>query len=196
MKNDFFKSSNLPYLLTILFVALAWTVNQITQDITSSPSIEVRKHPFDINKSQIVYTVTNISSKKLFKELIFKVYLNNSNAEFTDEPSLKIFAPIDFGDSANRKKPEIVKKKYAKFIIINFQPRTTVELIMKTNKKVDTTFRVNSQEVVRVLNASFESLLIKHKFRILLCLIAFWVISIFVYVYMITPKDKPEGVIK
>lgn len=184
----------IPYLLTILFAALAWTTNQIWDDISKSPTIEYK---FILDKSVPLskkVRITNISSDHLFSNLVFKVRSEKGSDLGCITTDIAPFPPVELRYS---KSPNIQNQcehncsaKYAEFKIPHLQPGSSIMLIMESEIDSVLTLGVWSESKVRLVNRSLETILIKNRFIVLVYLFIIWILSIGIYVTIVSIKNK------
>lgn len=171
-----------PYLLTILFIALGWTVSQLSTDMTKSPIIEYKQDRRYATKH--TFTITNISSEKLFSDLTFKLRIpGDSQAKCMDSPKIYSTSPTELKSPTNGiPEPKCVDDEYAEFILHHLQPGATVKLEMKTNKEVvDVDIYIWCKNPVRLIEASLQTWVAKNQFGVMGGLICLWTVLIIIY---------------
>ncbi len=189
----FLTTEKTPYLLTILFLALGWTITQISTDLAKSPIIEYqsckKNHP---SETEHTFTITNISSEKLFTNLKFTLRPVDTTAKCLGEPEMIIPPPTELkgtssDDSATQ--PECVDDKYAEYILPQFHPGASIQLVMKTDKNSDINIYVWCKEAVRLVELSFfKTTIVKERLEIMIWSIAIWAILIIIYTLIVHYK--------
>jgi hypothetical protein len=198
--NKMLYEEKVPYLLTILFVALGWTISQVSTDLEKSPIIEYKTCRKVGTKGTIyTYTITNISSQKLFKKLKFVLRPKKSvGVKCLGEPEMNPQAPLELKDpekDPNRRIRHEVPKyigNSAVYFVPQLQPGTSIQLVMKTDKKAEIDITLWCDKPVRFLASSLQTLIVKKRFGFLMGTIVIWFILIFIY-FVLLHKQKIKG---
>lgn len=196
MKSNIYLKEKGPYLLTLLFAALAWTINQVSEDISSAPTIEVMKASSLEDGPAVVYTITNISKNSVFKDLLFAVHLDGKTpAKCVQRPRLKAFPPVKIwsDDPTKIERPICKSDLVAEYKVEQLQPGGRVQLIMKVSQLSGTELYVKSDSAIRVKETSLETLLLKYKFQMLVSLVVIWGLAIFYYIICLIKGDTNEA---
>ena len=178
-----FTSEKATYLLTIAFAAIGWTTNQIWLDITSTPTVEAERHIYDSATSNTGFTITNLSRKQSFDNLVFKIVIDNSsNAKCQGQPILMPIAPTDLGYSQDKKRirPKCESEKYAEYQIQKLHPGGKVKLLIEASNETYPLLLVNSNKPIRLIESSAETYVIKNRFCILVLLFVAWSITVLI----------------
>lgn len=193
-----FLTEKTPYLLTILFLALGWTITQVSTDLAKSPIIEYQScKKIHTNETEHIFTITNISSEKLFTNLKFTLRpADKSDAKCLGKPYMKIPPPTELKDTSQdlgAPEPGCVNGKSAVYILPQFHPGASIKLVMKTDKNDDINIYVWCKEAVRLVELSFKTLIVKERLKIMMWSIAIWAILIIIYSLIIYFKGiKPR----
>jgi hypothetical protein len=193
-----FLTEKTPYFLTILFLALGWTITQVSTDLAKSPIIEYKSCKKNhTNETEHIFTITNISSEKLFTNLKFTLRpVDKTDAKCLGEPKMIIPPPTELKGTCQDLgaiQPECVEGKYGVYILPQFQPGASIQLVMKTDKNTDINIYVWCNEAVRLAKLSFKTLIVKERLKIMMWLIAIWAILIIIYSSIIHYKKiKPQ----
>jgi len=172
------KNENLPYLLTLLFVALGWTLTHFATQIGNSPIIEYKKTLSEDFKG-IDFVIQNISRNTKFDNLHFYILFDDDKkGRCQGKPELKIYPPLHLGK--DREEPtcndnEIILK------IKEFQPYSKILLSVKADKKMDAEITLTSKNAVRLIESNYQTFFVKFELEILISIILFWVVCIIFY---------------
>jgi len=195
----FLTTEKTPYILTILFLALGWTVTQVSTDLAKSPIIEYqsckKNHP---NVTEHIFTITNISSEKLFTNLKFTLRPVDTTAKCLGKPEMIIPPPTELKGTSpdvGATEPECIQDKYAVYKLPQFQPGASIQLVMKTDKSSDINKYVWCKEAVRLVELSFfKTTIVKERLQIMIWSIAIWAILIIIYSLIVHCKGiKAQG---
>jgi len=192
-----------PYLLTILFVALGWTISQITTDLTKSPILEYKQcKKVMANKTKHAIAITNISLEKVFSNLIFKLrpeagsgVICLDSPEMIAPPPTELKSPTQQKEGEGFQEPECINGEYAEYSLPKLQPGATIQIVMNTDKDVDVNLYVWSENSVRLVESSFLTWAAKNRFGLLICLICVWALLIIIYLILIhkNPCNNQEN---
>lgn len=183
-----------PYLLTILFAALSWTISQVSNEIGASPVIEY-SHSIKMENSNYkhVFELTNISSSTVFNDLYVNLRLEkDTSAKCIGEPEIIPVPPSELRDpkqSTGVKRPTC-NDKTAEYIIAQIQPGATINLVMFTDKKDSIDIYVFCKDSVMVLKSSIKTFISKHRFSVMISLIMLWTVLILLYLKMLSCQEK------
>lgn len=189
-----------PYLLTLLFSALAWTVAQVAEDAARNPVLEYKKQTMASGEATSnVFTLTNISSDRALSGITVKLRIKKEgDAMCIEQPKMLIFPPMELSDPDGKEEassPEYIDDICASYRIPKLQPGAIVRLTMKTNKNVPVEIYVWSKDTVKVVEASLQTRIIKRKFTVLVFLIVLWSLLILIYMYAVSRRTfvKPDA---
>lgn len=193
-----FLTEKAPYLLTIVFLALGWTISQVSTDLAKSPIIEYKSCKKDnTNGSENIFTITNISSEKLFTDLKFTLRIaGTTNSKCIGVPKMMIPPPTDLkglyqGGGATQ--PTCIDDKHAEYIIPQLHPGASLQLVMKTDKNTDVNIYIWCKEAVRLVESSITTFIIKHRLNILLWTIVIWTLLIIAYfIIILNSNTEPQ----
>lgn len=184
-----------PYLLTILFVALGWTISQVSTDLTKSPIIEYKQcRKTKTNETKHIFTITNISSEKAFSNLIFNLRPEpTSGAKCLGETRMIVPPPTELKNPSQEEgacQPECVNGKYANYILPQLQPGAIVQLVMNTDKAADVNIYIWCNDPVRLVESSLQTLVVKNRFCVMIGLICIWAFLISLYLVLLHKKRR------
>jgi hypothetical protein len=192
-----------PFLLTLLFGLIGYQVNNITDNILNSPSIEFdlsvrnsEKRGDEIYKSYEC-VITNITNNKLFKDLTI-------NFKRTKNSSLKIYNPKMTPlppSSQHYIDPESLDKKILIYTVLKLQPGDKYRLNFETKSKIDSAndhpeIFLTSNDPVRITEKSISTWFVKNFNLINLILIIFWTILIIIYFSTLNSNSNEENISK
>lgn len=181
-----FLTEKTPYLLTILFLALGWTITQVSTDLAKSPIIEYQScKKIHTNETEHIFTITNISSGKLFTNLKFTLRPEDTtDTKCLGEPKMIIPPPTELksiSQDLGAIQPECVEDKYAVYMLPQFQPGASIQLVMITDKNADINIYVWCKEAVRLVESSFKTFIVKERLQIMMWSIVIWAFLIIIY---------------
>lgn len=191
--NDF------PFLLTLLFGLVGYQINNITNNILSSPSVEydltlINSH---IQNHKVVQSyecvVTNITNDKLFKDLTIN-FISEKGSK------LKIFNPkiIPLPPSSQHySTPFSLDKQLLVYTILKLQPGDRYKLTFegKNNKdfpKELPSIYLTSDNAVKIIDKSIATWFVKKFNLINLSLIVIWTILILLYFKVINLNSNEK----
>jgi len=168
-----------PYLLTVLFATLGWTLTTFVSQIGSSPIIEYTKTRSN-NLTEVTFEVQNISKNIKFTNLIFYILLNdNEPGRCVGKPVIVPIAPLHFGK--DREEPICREGVESVFLIDEFHPYSKVSMSVIANGKTDAEIRLTSSNAVLLKEENYQTRLIKYELEILIFMIAFWTVCIIMF---------------
>lgn len=172
-----------PYLLTILFASFAWTISQISIDITSSPVIEVTEERKTEKNDTVIYTISNLSRDKLFKNLHFIIRIEENNAgKILNAKSPVIPPPYEpYDNKEERVEPTSTELK-TEYANLQLHPGAAIQFEIFVSKDTLLNLYVKSESPVRILSSSWETKLIKYRFHILTAIFGIWLVLIILYI--------------
>ncbi len=185
-----------PYLLTLLFAALAWTVSQVADDAARNPVLEYKTSTMASGEqTKNVFTLTNISSDKALSGITVKLRINDA---FVGQPDMHMLPPMELLDPDKKEEvnaPENIGNICSSYQIPKLQPGAIVQLVMYTRKKVPIGIYVWSDDAVKVVEASLQTRIIKNKFKVMVFLIVLWSLLILIYIYAVSRRTlvKPDA---
>lgn len=163
--NTIWKAKEVPYLLTLLFGALAFQVNTIVENITSTPiiqydyEIEREEAKGDLTERYVKCSIENISSVTSFKELSFKFrYLSGAKTQI-HTPKYRVISPssiqtIEVNEALNM---------IVSFKVGHLQPGQKYEFFFTTlggaDDPVFPKLFLDTDETVRLIESSFLTFL-------------------------------------
>lgn len=189
-----------PYLLTILFIVLGWTINQTVTNLSQTPIIE-----YDINTNpengKIKHTIvlTNISLDKAFTDLVVRLKtpkVSEAKLECHLKPKTNYLSPTTAGDPSEYVHPKPCSNKegsirqYTEHTIEKLQPNASVELITYTDKITKIEVGLWSNEAVNLIEQDLKTISIKYQFNILIGLIVLLFILIISYIFFTKKESK------
>ena len=192
-----------PYLLTILFAALGWTLLQFSSELTQSPVLEYSKTLCGNKETKVIYTFTNLSNDTLFTELHAKIMFRTQRGKELVKDDLKLqlraVPPHGIGQP---NKPEMGTRSirsetildYVSFHIPRLSPGAIVTASVKSNKKFTPQLVIECDKAIKILESSYQTGLLKYRFTFLLVLIAVWSLLIMFYIayLQIHPKRQTD----
>jgi hypothetical protein len=177
-----------PYVLTLFFAALGWTISKTSDRLVDRPVVE-----FSVSQSVEMNTNSNLHVLRLrnigalepipcLKAFLFAYSPNGERVAFTSaQPMVTIRSLMPPETSA------VVKEGAGIIVLQAFMPRGDVEATFKSAQPVDTQFQAKlcsgvdagvtpdiQKSRVVLLPKSLESLLIEHELRIQWALISAW----------------------
>lgn len=194
------KLNELPYLFTLLFVVLGYTVKELSSEILENTFIE---YSYDTGKSDkgtyVAYHIHNVSHKDSYKDLAFTI--KRSKADTTtifhygimeamkpvfeqSETILSKANPFEMGDSyAHFKIPHLIPgSTYELRVYCSILGSHTPELLFHINNMLSTNANYDfSKPPIYLQEASIATSLAKNKVRVYGILIFLWTILIFIY---------------
>jgi hypothetical protein len=169
-------AENAPYLLSLLFICLGWTITYLIDKTDKLPVVE-----YDYNQEKTdtslmhKYTITNISNT-LFKDLSLSfININSSGSKIINVRENPI-EPTTLLTSNS-----VLSELNWKIPILNFQPRSIVEFYIETEGKHNLKFRGTSSQQVILLKKSPVTFIIRNYIYLLFGLFFFWAILICIY---------------
>jgi hypothetical protein len=182
MKLSILTQEKIPYFLTILFAILGWNLTHLVNRLEASPVIEY-SYKYNINSHDILYTVRNISINTNFKDISFYIILDDKKPGRCDgEPSFYIYPPLHLGSPGL--KPKCVDGLYSCFHMNDFQPKSKVQLLLKTNAESSSTLRITCDDPVYLIESSVQTFLLNNEQSLLLALIIVWCVCIVAFICM------------
>lgn len=164
-----------PYLLTVLFVMIGWSLNRIITNLTEAPTIEY-SCSIEEKKEGICYTYSliNLSKDNQFDSLMFDL-------EPEDQVVVVGAEIITHAPASTRVIDRKFKNNLAKFMIYKFQPGAVYDLVLITDKKVGLRLSFISKTGIRLAPASFKTWLVKNELEVIVALLLVWISFIFLY---------------
>jgi len=183
-----FKMESCPYLLTLLFVALGWTLTHFVTQIGNSPIIEYNKTLSNDHKV-ISYVVQNISRTVRFEGLEFYIILDEKKeGRCQGKPNLEVYPPLHLGKDP--KEPICLEGREAIFKIKEFHPYSTILMTVQSDKETDAKIRLISKKAVRFLKSNYQTFFIKYELELLISIISFWIVLILCYFIFLNKGGK------
>ena len=185
-----FSQKEFPYLLTMLFVMLGWTMNRIIDSITEAPTLEYKVILKEEEGSYIcVYSLQNISNNRRFSNIIFDIEQKAHDAK----DSILATTIVSYPPASTRGIEREYEPDFAKFIINEFQPDWRYDLKLKLNHEPDLLISFTSeQDDILLKKASLSTFIVKNEMVISVCLILLWIILIFMYLLYLDKNEKSK----
>jgi len=172
-----FKLDKIPYLLTVLFLLLGWSVSHIADRLLSAPIVEYSyKESIHGDIDNVEYTINNISYDKLYKKIIFSILpsagtnINIDTVEVKPVPPMVLENEPQFtNDCINIEIPE-------------FHPGTSIKILFELPKGSKHNLHFSSDNTaIKLVKSCLMTLVVKHELTILLAMVALWLILIITY---------------
>jgi hypothetical protein len=173
------RSEKIPYLLTILFALLSWSLTHIVSRTIEAPTMEYTiKEKLSEKGIEVTYTVSNISRNKLFENINFHLILKSGS--ILNSPIISMQKPMDVKDVD---KPTS-GNNYINWTIPELHPGWEFKIWMRISKDGDHAlhFNTDSNKPIRLIESSFETFLLRNEFRIIKYMILSWLILIVIYI--------------
>jgi hypothetical protein len=188
MKN-FFGLKELPFVLTLLLGLLGYQINQVTDSILNSPSVEYSLT--EVNKLQLGDTIykdyecliNNITIGKSFKDLTINFICPIKTSLELYDPQIIPVPP----SSRSNEEPAPFDKTILVYNIKILQPGDKYELLFKStsnfkDQNILPSIFLTSSDTVQILKASFATWVVKNYFLINLILVGSWIFLIAIYI--------------
>ena len=198
--NNILTLEKIPYLLTMLFALIGWTLTHIADRLLQSPIIEYRvEEQQDNNDRTVSLTLTNISKDKLFKDVQFDWLIQDINKGkfIRDSSYLTEFPPMTLQTT------EETEEDHVRFTIKEFHPSWKLQLTSKVLGSALPTLHFSTMsniqeknptvEPIFLIDASFETFLVKNELEILFYLLLLWFLLIMAYIILFFSKAKSFG---
>lgn len=186
------KTEKFPYLLTILFALIGWSLTHSVDRLINSPIIEykLKKECSGNGRKLVSYEITNISRDRLFENIEFKLLCKRGCKGKFLQAKLKLPPPMDISEEVE------MDDDYVKFSIPELHPDWKLLLTVEMSEDFNPTLHfsskksANDNKPIRLLRSSFETYLIKHELKIIIGLIVFWSLLIILYLVLIGGKNN------
>jgi hypothetical protein len=196
---NFLTLRDFPFLLTLLFGLVGYQVNNITESIQSSPSIEYCLCVTDNHvKGDTIYRdyeclITNITSNTSFKNLTINFQCNEKNSLRMFNPQIYTVPP----SSRYYEDPESLDKVFLVYKISTLQPADKYKLLFKTSilsKDINSepSLYLTANETVRIIERSILTWIVKNFLIVNVSLLIFWFVMISLYIVMVKRKGVDE----
>ena len=187
-----------PFLLTILFSALAWTASQVAGDAAMKPFLEYARATETVTtgkgqQTKHIFRLTNISSEKAFSNMYVKCRLKDgAGVSFVGEPEMSLLPPTELmdPDKAEEATPPEYIDNAAAFQIPMLQPGAVIHIAMYTDKAAPVDIYVWSKNPVKMVEASPQTYIIKNRFQVMIGLIVLWSALILLYFHRLNRHEK------
>ena len=178
-------STNAPYLLTIFVALTGWTLNEITQDLSSIPVISYHANTIEkqMNREIIFENISNNISFKNLGITIFDRSISCSSSPNTE--------PVKGIDLSGEVTPLCTDRRSILQTLKSMQPDASIMIKYSVHKlHGDFHIAADSNGAVRVLKNGFWTFLIKSKRNILLSLLGIWMGGIFTMIILTNRCSK------
>ena len=186
-----FSISEVPFILSLLFVALGYQLNTVSDDIKEAPSLEYTINTINTEDSSVyIIDLKNITNDKSFRNLGLNILLDSANIINIDHDVI----PPSSGDVDGYH----VSSESASWHFKAFQPgdKYSLKVIIDANTKNynPRLFLTADENTVQLVRSSPYTWIIEHSKGINLSLIALWIILIVLYFVFISKRNpiNPE----
>jgi hypothetical protein len=176
----------LPYFLTLLFSLLGISVKYLSDKILSATFVEYRlidNHENSRNYYDCI--IQNVSEDKAFKNLFFNIFIEDTTEGKFVKAWIESYPP--FFQSDRFVQGQNIGMSYANFVITDLIPNSKFKLRVAYEGKIKPQFIFKAEQSgngnppYNFKEHSFFTWIAKNEFQIIFGLIAFWSISIILY---------------
>jgi len=181
-----------PFLFTLFFAALGWSVSHYITSIESSPTIayEFKTIPANGDRFNRRLVITNLSSKVLFESLVFSVELEKGKLENDDvgtlvatPPASVISGKVTANDGAVQINIERLHPGWIISLELRSQRETTPVLIMKG-------MGARNGKAIRLIENGAEVFILKNKVMIFIVFFGVWFLVILKVIFGVKISAK------
>jgi hypothetical protein len=177
----------IPYFLSVLFLAVGWSITYVAGKVEKFPLLEYHLVVSEKDNATYTYeyTITNITTDKLFKNLEFFFDYRNDAGFIIDSATFYGVPPASF--SAEHHLSDVL---YA-VPITSMQPGNELVVKIVTKSSIEPALRFESDQEILLSEQSYLTWLYKNSLYLIFALIIVWLLLILLYLNEYT-KRKPS----
>jgi hypothetical protein len=177
------KAREVPYLATIFFAGLGWTLSHLVDRIVQSPTVEVRKVSETSGTSKKFSVSLENLSDKVFRGLRFVIFDHDREHNPISNPDF--VEPID-GAALGNETPE-VKNNEVPFLIAQLQPGWRVSMSVSYSGDSPPKFEMTQgpgTTAIKLVAPSFDTWFTKNEETIMLFMVGAWLLLALVWIFL------------